>query len=376
MWAGAAAGMVLLWQFVTVQYNFQGNWTALFCTGSRFEVPPALAREQVFQFPGSSGYDGQFYHYIAHDPFFRHGLVRYVDAPQLRYTRILVPGLAFMLAAGCSRYVDAAYIGVVLSFVFLGVWWAGRYALLYGWHPAWALGFLALPATVSSFDKLTVDVAMAALTAGFAWYTKNDRRKLVLVLCLAPLVRETGFLLILASGICAAIRRRWREVVLFSAAALPSCAWYLFLTTKTEWRPYQISLVPFVAMVKAIVHPLRASLPPVLAQTVITLDYLALAGTLIGLGLAVRLAVSKSWDPVTMACLLFAVLGLALSREDVWQTVFGHGRILSPLLLLLALGALEHKDRSGFLPLLLVTPRTAVQLGPQVLGVLRGMFSL
>src|ERR1700693_3395233 len=37
----AVAGL-FLWQFLTVHYNYGGNWTALFCINTRTEVPPAL----------------------------------------------------------------------------------------------------------------------------------------------------------------------------------------------------------------------------------------------------------------------------------------------------------------------------------------------
>jgi hypothetical protein len=96
------------------------NWTALFCTGSRFPVPPALAGESVYIFPNSTGYDGQMYHYVAHDPFIRTDMWRYMDNAQVRYRRILLPALAFLLAAGWQPGIDRAYIGANLLFLFFG----------------------------------------------------------------------------------------------------------------------------------------------------------------------------------------------------------------------------------------------------------------
>ena len=40
--AAAAAVLVLLWQSLTVHYNYSGNWTALFHTGDTYAVPPEL----------------------------------------------------------------------------------------------------------------------------------------------------------------------------------------------------------------------------------------------------------------------------------------------------------------------------------------------
>lgn len=51
-----------------------GNWTALFCTGSEFKpVPAPLRSDNIYIFQGTFGYDGQEYHYIAHDPFLTRG---------------------------------------------------------------------------------------------------------------------------------------------------------------------------------------------------------------------------------------------------------------------------------------------------------------
>jgi hypothetical protein len=57
-----------------VQRNYGGNWTAFNCTGARFPIPPALAGENIYRFQRSNGWDGQFYHYIAHDPFLADGM--------------------------------------------------------------------------------------------------------------------------------------------------------------------------------------------------------------------------------------------------------------------------------------------------------------
>src|SRR5437016_3992862 len=100
------------WQALTVHYSYGGNWTALFCTGSGLPTPPALNSEHIYLFPGP-GYDGQFFHYMAHDPLLRRHISASIDNPKLRCRRLLVPGLAYLLALGQDRYIDAAYIGVI-----------------------------------------------------------------------------------------------------------------------------------------------------------------------------------------------------------------------------------------------------------------------
>jgi hypothetical protein len=66
------------------------------------------------------------YRYVAHDPFLRRGLDRYLDAPLFRYRRILVPMLAFTLTAGRQNWIDMSYIAVIAVSVFCGAYWLSR----------------------------------------------------------------------------------------------------------------------------------------------------------------------------------------------------------------------------------------------------------
>ena len=137
------------------------------------------------------------YHYIAHDPWITRGAVTAMDDPALRYRRILVPALAWALALGRDSAIHAAYFAVILGFVFLGVYWLARAMLIQGRHPAWGLMFVLMPAALVSMDRMTVDVALAALTVGFVLYSSDEgpRWKLLLILACAALARETGLLL-------------------------------------------------------------------------------------------------------------------------------------------------------------------------------------
>src|SRR3569833_2196365 len=86
------------WQFLTVQKNYGGDWTAVFCAGSTSKMPPVLSH--IYRFPNSSGFDGAIYLVMAHDPLMRNGYAAFVDDPGLRYRRILLPALAYAGALG------------------------------------------------------------------------------------------------------------------------------------------------------------------------------------------------------------------------------------------------------------------------------------
>jgi hypothetical protein len=210
-WAVLGAVLVLAWQALTVQANYAGNWSGLFRTGTLVSVLPQLA-SSTFRDPSPHGYDGQYYRFLAHDPFLRSGASAYLDGPKVRASRILVPLAAWALAAGRPGLIDAAYVLVLAGFIFAGVYWLASIMLRLGRPPALGLLFLVIPATVVSIDRMTVDVALGALTAGFVLYFLEDREPgMWLTAAAAGLVRETGLLLVAACVLAALFRRDFRQ---------------------------------------------------------------------------------------------------------------------------------------------------------------------
>ena len=358
------------WQVTTVSINFGGNWTALFRTGSFRPSPPELASEHIYIFSDSYGYDGQLYHLIAHDPFFRRGFDTYLDEPRLRYRRILVPLLAFSLAGGQSPWVNEAYFMVCWLFVGLGTYWLCKFADERGRHPAWGLIFLLLPGVMVSTDRLVTDVALAALAAGFALYALQPPSwRLYLVLAAAMLARETGVLLIAAYCLWLLHGRRWTSALVFGTSIVPALLWYAFVHVNTKSVTYPTFLVPFGAMFQALtrVSDYPPGLP--LRWLVGAADVLAVMGMFMALALAVSLLWRSIKGPVEIATLLFALLCVLLQIPEIWAHVFAFGRVYTPLLLFLALHAIFSRSWPFVLPLILVVPRTAMEFGTQILGI-------
>src|SRR5574342_339550 len=81
LWALAVVLLAFGWQAANVHCNYSGNWTALFCVGANLGVPPALAFEHIVEFT-EDGFDGQYYHTMAHDPLMRRGFTRHLDLPR------------------------------------------------------------------------------------------------------------------------------------------------------------------------------------------------------------------------------------------------------------------------------------------------------
>ena len=367
-----------IWQALTVRYSYGGNWTALFCTGALSPKPPAALSENLYVFPKSAGYDGQFYLYIAHDPFFRRGFAASIDAPRLRYRRILVPALAWLLAGGDDSRVDAAYIAMVLGFVALGAFWMGRLGVLAGYGPWSGLAFALVPAVLISIDRMTVDVALAACCVGFVLYLRDSHPvKLYAVLLAAALTRETGLLLIAAYVFWLISERRIRDAVLFATSALPAACWYVFVNQHTiPVVSGFLTPVPFSGILDRALHLAPINDIVAVRIAVWTLDLLALAGMAGALLWSLLRLLRRALTPLTIAIYFFALLAILLTPGDPWAEVYAFGRTLSPLLLLCALDGLAEGIEWPAVAMLLADPRIGLQLAWQILKVLRGMLSL
>jgi hypothetical protein len=362
---------VWLWQLATVHFNYGGDWTALFNTAPGWPRPQFLASETLYTFPaGSLGYDGQMYHFIAHDPLMRRGGAAAMDDPALRYRRILVPALAWTLALGRDSAVHAAYVAVILGFVFLGVYWLARAMENRGRHPAWGLMFALMPAALVSMDRMTVDVALAALAAGFALYCERSSRwKLLLILACAALTRETGFLLTAGYGVFLVSRRRFADLLWTATTTLPAILWYAYVSGHTPHEPLGGigSLIPLAGWIERVAHPVVYPLPRWQALAAVELDYIALAGVALMLGHALWLAWARRWNARAAAIYVFAAAVIFIGSRSVWEDAFGFGRVVTPLMVLLAVE--DARPRLAFSPMLLIDARIGLNFLKQIIGV-------
>lgn len=360
------------WQTATVYRNYGGNWTALFCAGDTWTLPDGPGFDGLYRFPNSSGFDGQFYYVMAHDPFLRRGLASYIDYPGLRYRRILLPLAAYVLALGRAPYIAAAYIFVVWCFLFAGAWWLSLYAAERGRSPAWGLLLLAMPATLISLDRLTTDLVLLALTIGALYYWEiGARHRFFCVLALACLARETGVLVV--AGFCLSfwVHGRRRDALLAALCVLPFFTWSAYIGAHFPprfelWYPS----TPFASTLRFLFHPPPYPWPTMTSSVVRAFDLVALAGIAAAFWLMARL---RKWSasPLEAIGLLFVCLGIYLFSLDDWTHVYDFGRVLSPLLTVLALHGIVYRRRVELIPVLLVFSRVCVQMAPQLIGIFR-----
>jgi hypothetical protein len=376
-WVPALIGTLLglSWQLLTVDYNYGGNFTALFCTGSTVPTPPSLAGEHIYVFPNSGGYDGQSYHYVAHDPLCRSDIGRAVPDPMLRYRRILLPGMAYLAALGRQQWIDVSYIACNLGFLFVGSWWLALLLIRLRIHPWFAALYVLAPASLISLDRMVVDLALTSLCLGFAVYASSGEKwKLYAVLVAAALCRESGLLLTAAYVLHMLALRRFRLGLLFGTAILPAAAWNAYVVLRIPGGPALEPryFIPLWGLIQALSSPAPYPFGPMTNAAIRAFDGLELAGLALAMALGFRDLRKALFEPVRTACLLWALFGLTLS-EFVWTDCYATARILSPLLLFLFLRSFAGEGKLGRWPLAMVVPRVWLEVAPQVLGVLRGL---
>lgn len=355
-------------QLAIVHLDYQGNWTAFFYTGTLFQIPPSLAGEKIYIAPHSQGYDSQFYHYIAHAPVPGPRSRKHIDAPRLRYPRILLPGAAFLLALARQEWIDTSLLTVSLLSYFFGAYWLARYATLHGTSRWLGLALFLVPVSLISLDRITVDMPLAALCCGLVLYaSEGNTRKCYVVVMLAALARETGVLLLGSYGLWLLCRRQWKNAALAATAGLPAAAWTFYVYRNTA--PFVSHIAPVSegnAFLVRLMVSLRYDLPP-LAETVLrVLDHIALLGTALAVLLAAVAVFRRAREIETLAAMSFAALPIVLGGVIGYYEPFGYPRTLSPLLLLAGLGAIRERAWLPALPLAMVLPRVLIQLAPLV----------
>lgn len=337
------------------------DWTLLY----GLDVPgtPQLAHEGLYVFPHSNGYDGQMYHYAAHDPLIRTDIWRYMDDSRVRYRRILLPATAFVLALGQPSRIDTAYIVANSLFLILGAWWLSRYLDSLGLPARLATLFVFSPAALISLDRLTVDLTLSALCIGFALYVRlGQSANAYVILLLACLTRDTGFVLAGASCLALLAGRRFAKAAVWATAMLPAMAWYLYVDLKTPsgsneklWR-----LVPFKGIFEALLHPMAYPFSGVPGTWLQWLDRLALLGFVLAVLFSVWLGWHKSLGEIEAAMVIWSCVGLFLP-SSFWEDCYSGARVFTPLLIYVMLRGLPAAGARAIVPLLMVLPRVVLQ---------------
>jgi len=373
-WLFAAVSVAFLWLclFATVRYNYAGNWTGLFCIGPHMPVPEFLRAEHLYLFQGTDGYDGQVFHLIAHDPWMTRGSSSAIAVAEFRYQRIFVPALAWALALGRDQNIHAAYVAVILAFAFAGVFWLARLAQFRERSPAWGLAFLLVPATITSLDRMTVDIALAAFCVAFVLYSHSTWR-IVAILACAALTRETAVPIVAGYCLYLLTRLQIARSVAAACSLLPAGAWFLYVThgnAESEAIHY-LNWIPLHGFLERVAHPAAYAMIGWRNAVAISCDDIALAGIALLLIAVARMALGARWNACSSAIYLLAIAVVFLGSRDVWIDAYNFGRVLSPLLLLAYLE--QGGGLAALAPMAMIDLRISLNLSGQLEGIVRGL---
>lgn len=374
--SAALIAFVVEWSIVVA--TFAGDWTGLFHTGSLSRIDTALVGERLAVSPGGHGYDGQYYHLIAHDPFMKRGLEKQCDAPRLRYRRILVPLLGSIGGVVHKDWIDPALHAANIGFIALGAYWAAILAMRAGRSHVWGLLTLLSPAVIIGMPRFLVDIPIQSLALGCAVYAGRSPRLLYLLLATAPLVRDTGALL--AAGWCAYLlwNRRWKEFGVYATCAIPVCLWWWWVQTRTADFVSHLFVggdmgsilmrIPVAAFIGRFFEPF---LPPEVHWISTATDYVSLVGVAIALVLIYLHWFRNRHDPAVWIVAALASMVPIAGGGIGWYDPLGYPRVLSPWIAMLAFDGVLSRRWLHVVPLVMMLPRIAIQFAPDMLAVVR-----
>ncbi len=310
-----------------------------------------------------TGYDGEFFYFIAVDPIHAR---YYVDDAPYRYTKILYPMLARLIALG---YVDAVpytlllinWLAAALGTVFLAAWLRRQgtspwFALAYGLYPGIFIGvqrdlteplsYALVAAAIYVFDlRSTRATVGAALLFGLAGLTRDKS-------IIFPALYATGLLF---QGMRSAagsdrIRRLAgnipRAVMFLVIAVGPLGLWKLFLL---HWL-HQVtvtqeagSVAPFAAV--SMVSSMNAS-------TVAAIPTVVLPGLICG-AMAVWAIYRGEWDIKVWVLLLVVTFSVITLDPQFYRDLFSMlrvsaGVVLSAIFCLPTIDRVTRRRRTWF----------------------------
>lgn len=237
----ASLALALLASFAAARFAGGGSdWTRFAVAGTE-HTRPERTPVPVQVVPGK-GYDGQFYLRFAFDPFDgardAHGIR--LDGPAYRRQRVLLPGLAWLVAGGSpARAAPALVLVNLLALGALTGCMAGLCARS-GVAPAWALLAGLAPGCVMGLGRDLTEPLSGALVAAALLLALERPRWAPLALGAALLAKDTAGVAVAGFALACLARPETRRAALGLVPALaPFAAWQLALRVQAGHWPWQ-----------------------------------------------------------------------------------------------------------------------------------------
>lgn len=289
------------------------------------------------------GYDGQFYYYIALDPFHAWQLLDNVG----RYQRILYPVFVRCLSFGILPLIPYLMVAVNLAFVAVGTESLARLLKLHQLNPWYSIGYAFHIGTLVCLRRDLAEPIMCAfvLAAIYLIETRGVTPLASLLLSLGLFTKEPAILFVvpyLLWCLIAAGQGKTKAATLAALTILPYSLFQLFLFYRFGSLPFlqvgnpqTATYIPFYGMAK---FP-----RPFLEQVSVTI--LLAIPALGALALSLNSVIKKRYHPLVLALLLNG-LSLVFMPPDVFSEVFGYARVsLAPAVAWIVYAAIFRNKR-------------------------------
>lgn len=204
--AGCLVGLVSLFYVAQFLQLYHQDWTGFIQAGDRFfrseEVPG------VSILPDSAGYDGQFYYWVARNPFAVSAIAEKIDYT-VRYSRIGYPLVGYFASLGNPERLPYVLVLINVFALAVAAWALGRVFMHYGKYGLWGILVGVIPGVVFSLGRNLVEpLALCGIAIGILQYLRGRFGWSAAWLSLAVLTKETVFFGLLALAIFEIVRRR------------------------------------------------------------------------------------------------------------------------------------------------------------------------
>jgi hypothetical protein len=276
-----------------------------------------------------SGYDGQFFFFMAFDPFlskFQDDPATYdrvVDSPQYRYGRIAFALLTNVFSFGQPEHFARTMIFLILVSHVLGSFCFLKIVRFYGRSDAWCLLYLLIPSFIVSLNlALPESIAAAFLLAGIYLYLREKIVSAAIAFALSILTRETVILFILLLSLFDVIRhRKLARPFVLCCSIVPYFLWRCFLTWRLfpeyGWETMFYTVGDFGLPLEGILQLYRERIPaPRPLYGLIFFPVLVGANLLIGGAFAwIRKNVFAT------GALLYSIMHICLNYGKIWRAM-------------------------------------------------------
>ena len=346
--AALVIGFVLVVQLI----HYHGNLTGFIVFGHVYAPSTRPPADAVYG--GLTGYDGQFFYVLGHDPLLLHHstiaqMRATVDPELFRIQRVGYPLLAFLLSGGQAGALPAALLGINVIALLAVTAGCGTWLRRRGISPMWALAISLSPGMLLPMVRdLSDPLSTACVLAGVLLWQARRRWPAALALTAAVLTREVMIVLVIAVALEAA-HRAWRERRSPQAwRAVVAQAWPVVLVPAGVFAVWQIyvmiraggplgtspAMIPFTNMTQEIARAV-----PV-AGGIGFVDIIWVVLMAVAVGLSVRCLRAGATALSVAACALCVSVVLP-EFGDFWSDI----RLAAPLFAVLLLDGLQRRDR-------------------------------